>query len=112
MKHHKHGGRAHHAKGGTATGGQEHPDVVSGNPNVLHEAAEHKKGGKVKKHHRKAGGKVLGLMTGGSVRPRMDRPGRKHGGGVGSNMKPLSTAHGSGGAGKEAKTEEGGQSPE
>lgn len=78
------------AKGGRA-------QVVSGNKNVISEAEENKtgdvdrkKGGKVK---RKTGGKVLGLMTGGGVRPRLDRPGRKSGGGVGANRSPLSTAH-------------------
>lgn len=87
------------AKGGKA-------QVVSGNKNVLEEASEdktgdddtvndHKKGGRVKK--RKSGGKVIGLMTGGNVRPRLDRPGRKMGGGVGANTSPLSTAHNSSG---------------
>lgn len=66
------------------------PEKVSGNPNVFAEAAR-KKGGKVVK--RKAGGKVIGLMTGGGVKPRLDRPGRKTGGGVGANTSPLSTAH-------------------
>ena len=100
-KHHgmKHHGR-HHEK--RAHGGKA--QVVSGNKNVLEEAEEdktgdedtvkdHKRGGKVKKHHRNTGGKVLGLMTGGGVRPRLDRPGRKAGGGVGANRSPLSTAH-------------------
>jgi hypothetical protein len=32
-------------------------------------------------------------MTGGGVRARLDRPGRKSGGGVGANRSPLSTAH-------------------
>lgn len=61
---------------------------VSGNPNVFKEAAERKKGGRV------PAGKTIGLMTGGAVRPRLDRPGRKSGGRVGSNTAPLSTAHG------------------
>lgn len=69
--------------------------VVSGNKNVISEASEDedgkKKGGAVKK--RKKGGKVVGLMTGGTVRPRLDRPGRKSGGAVGANTSPLSTAH-------------------
>lgn len=69
--------------------------VVSGNKNVVDEAEKDedgmKRGGKVKK--RKDGGKVVGLMTGGGVRPRLDRPGRKAGGGVGANTSPLSTAH-------------------
>jgi hypothetical protein len=87
------------AKGGRA-------QVVSGNKNVIDEAEENKtgdvgrkKGGKVKKKERQTGGKVIGLMTGGGVRLRLDRPGRKSGGGVGANRSPLSTAHSvSGGA--------------
>ena len=80
--------------------------VVSGNPDVLEEAHddkdgeetghEKKHGGKVKKHKRQTGGKVIGLMTGGGVRARLDRPGRKRGGAVGANRSPLSTAHGGG----------------
>lgn len=81
-----------------ASGGKT--QVVSGNKNVIAEAEEdktgdtdsvsRKKGGAAK---RKKGGKVVGLMTGGGVRPRLDRPGRKSGGGVGANSSPLSTAH-------------------
>lgn len=73
------------AKGGKAM-------LVSGNPNVVKEAKENKTGD-VDKVKRKKGGKVIGLMTGGGVRPRLDRPGRKAGGGVGANRSPLSTAH-------------------
>ena len=94
------------AKGGKA----RMPDLVSGNPEVIDEAEEDKTGdddtvaqsegrhhgkkhgGHVKKKRAK-GGKVIGLMTGGKVRPRLDRPGRKAGGGVGANSSPLSTAH-------------------
>lgn len=74
---------------------------ASGNPDVFKEAEgeedyakgdEKKHGGKVK-HKRKDGGKVLGLMTGGGVRPRLDRPGRKSGGRVGADRSPLSSAH-------------------
>lgn len=76
-----------------ASGGKA--QVVSGNKNVVEEADKDedgkKTGGAVKK--RKKGGKVVGLMTGGNVRPRLDRPGRKSGGGVGANSSPLSTAH-------------------
>jgi hypothetical protein len=66
--------------------------VASGNPDVIKEAEgdERKRGGKVK---RKAGGKVIGLMTGGGVKPRLDRPGRKRGGAVGADRSPLSSAH-------------------
>ena len=87
----------HHKAGGGRTG-----LIASGNPDVIKEAEgkedyakgdEKKHGGKVKKHHRKAGGKVIGLMTGGGVKPRLDRPGRKRGGAVGSDRSPLSTAH-------------------
>ena len=84
-----------------ASGGKT-PQVVSGNKNVIAEADEdttgeddhRKKGGAVK---RKKGGKVVGLMTGGPVRSRGDRPGRKMGGAVGANRSPLSTAHGASG---------------
>ena len=114
MKHHS----VHHAKGAKVVapvhhihmhkkGGRAEPDLVSGNPEVIAEAEEktvgdkdtvaesesrHRKhGGKAKK--RAKGGKIVGLMTGGPVRARLDRPGRKRGGGVGSNATPLSTAH-------------------
>lgn len=93
--HHKHMHRAH----GGASGGREHM-VVSGNPDVLHEAHEKhgtaKKHGGRTKHHRATGGKVEKtpeLMTGGAVRPRLDRPGRKRGGRVGADKSPLSSAH-------------------
>ena len=75
--------------------------VASGNPDVLKEGEgkedyakvdEKKHGGKVK-HKRKSGGKVIGLMTGGGVKPRLDRPGRKRGGAVGADRSPLSSAH-------------------
>ena len=102
------------AKGG---GTNRRPNLVSGNPQVVDEAEDdttgqddtvaenesrntgksmgRKHGGKAKHHKRKTGGKVIGLMTGGTVRPRLDRPGRKRGGGVGANSSPLSTAHNS-----------------
>lgn len=69
------------------------PALVSGNPKVVAEAKEKKTGDEDKVKKRKTGGKVIGLMTGGGVRPRLDRPGRKSGGGVGANRSPLSTAH-------------------
>ena|ERR1700681_66346 len=90
--------------------------VASGNPDVIKEAEgkedyakgdEKKHGGKVK-HKRKTGGKVIGLMTGGGVKPRLDRPGRKRGGGVGSDRSPLSTAHHHGKVGSAPAEEEGG----
>ena len=76
------------------------PDLVSGNPEVIKEARKKKRGGKVVRKDggkvaRKAGGKIepIGLMTGGAVRPRLDRPGRQLGGRVGADKSPLSTAH-------------------
>ena len=65
--------------------------VASGNPDVLKEAEgkEDYAKGDEKKH----GGKVIGLMTGGGVKPRLDRPGRKRGGAVGADRSPLSSAH-------------------
>lgn len=83
MKGHK----GHHHGVNRASGGRTEMKV-SGNPNVFKEAAERKKGGKVE-----GVGKVVGLMTGGAVRPRLDRPGRKSGGRVGADKSPLSSAH-------------------
>lgn len=74
---------------------------VSGNPDVFKEAEDRKKGGKVK---RETGGKVIGLMTGGGVRPRLDRPGRKSGGRVGADKAPLSSAHGTTSVRKDGET--------
>jgi len=96
----KHSVHHHHAKGGTVhvhhhhrkTGGRTDMKV-SGNPDVFKETKgeEHKKGGRV--HHRKDGGKVVGKMSGGAVKPRLDRPARAKGGGVGSDTSPLTSAH-------------------
>jgi hypothetical protein len=84
--------RARHQK---ASGGRTEMKV-SGNPDVFKEAEDKKKGGKVKRATGGgvAAGKVIGLMTGGGVKPRMDRPGRKSGGRVGADKAPLSSAHG------------------
>ena len=98
-KEHHHGkhhhGKHHEEKEERKKGGRVGM-VVSGNPDVLEEAHddedgaetghERKHGGRAKKHHgkhhRAKGGKVLGLMTGGGVKARLDRPGRKRGGAV------------------------------
>lgn len=77
---------------------------VSGNPDVFKEAEEKKSGGAVK-------AKKLGFMTGGAVKARMDRPGRKKGGRLGANNAPLSTAHtGHKGSNEEPREQEGGMS--
>ncbi len=106
MKGHKehHHGKHHKAKGGRTN------MVASGNPDVIKEAegkedyakGDEKKHGGRAKHKRAAGGKVtaLGLMTGGAVRPRLDRPGRKMGGRGGADRSPLSSAHSSGASDK------------
>jgi hypothetical protein len=80
------GRKNHKASGGPATGtDMKEPspsDVYAGgSSNVVKEARERKKGGKV-------GMKVMG----GNKRHRLDRPGRKRGGGVGSDSRPLSSA--------------------
>lgn len=102
--------RARHKK---ADGGRTEMKA-SGNPDVFKEAEgkedyakgdEKKHGGKVK---RKTGGKVIGLMSGGSVRPRLDRPARKSGGRVGSDRSPMSSAHSGGKSHGSPREEEGG----
>ena len=132
--HHKHlehphagGDRVkHHIKrkhGGKAGKGSREDMWVSGNPDVKaeleHKESYAKKGGRVHKgkhhhrhggkahHHHADGGVVIGAMTGGAVRPRLDRPGRKTGGRVGSDRAPLSSAHTSGHA-EAAPREDGG----
>lgn len=97
-----------HHKGHMKKKGGRIDMVASGNPDVIEEAEEKKKGGKV--HKRKAGGKVVGLMTGGAVRPRLDRPGRKMGGRVGADKAPLSSANKSSSPESSPKTQEGGMS--
>lgn len=71
------------ASGGVALKEPTPSEVYAGGgSNVLKEArAKHAKGGK-----------AMGCADGGKAKMRLDRPGRKRGGGVGSNMKPLSTA--------------------
>lgn len=61
------------AKGGAAD------YYAGGSSEVAKEAEEKKKGGKV--------------VPGGKGKKRLDRPGRKRGGGVGADTRPLSSAH-------------------
>lgn len=58
---------------------------AGGNPKVMEEVKERKKGGRVEKK--------AGKMHGELSRHRLDRPGRKRGGRVGADMNPLSSAH-------------------
>jgi len=76
--------KKHKASGGVALKNDAPSEVYAGaGSNVLKEARE----------EHKRGGKTMGHAHGGKAKMRMDRrPGRKRGGGVGSNMKPLSTA--------------------
>lgn len=71
---------ARHRKSHKASGGGV--KVAGGNPYVISEAEEKKRGGK-------AVGKVHGAMS----RHRLDRPGRKRGGRVGADTSPLSSAN-------------------
>jgi hypothetical protein len=80
------GRKNHKASGGPSRGvDMKEPNVTTayagGSSNVAKEARERKKGGKV-------GMPVMG----GNKRHRLDRPGRKRGGGVGSDARPLSSA--------------------
>lgn len=74
-----------------AGGGGILPMKASGNPNVIKEAEERKKGGRVKK----------GMMADGEKsKHRMDRPRRASGGGVNATNHPFSSAHKGGAAGE------------
>lgn len=60
---------------------------AGGDSNVVKEASKYKRGGKVKGAMKHVG------MSGKKAHDRLDRPKRKSGGGVGSDMKPFSSAH-------------------
>ncbi len=90
----RHGGKAEHEDGKPSGRVRMH---AAGNPDVFKEAEgeepySKKRGGRAK-HKKRDGGAVAHKMTGGAVRPRLDRPGRKRGGRVGSDMTPLTQAH-------------------
>lgn len=70
-------------------GGAEPKPYNAQGSEVEKEAEERKAGGAVK---RKSGGGVQQRAEGGAAAKRHDRPGRKRGGGVGSDMRPLSSA--------------------
>jgi hypothetical protein len=84
-------------------------EEAGGNPDVLREAKEKKKGGKVGGHkskHRmdRAAGGAVNRATGGAV------PGRKRGGRVGADTSPLSSAHNTSSPERKPVEEEGGLS--
>lgn len=82
--------RARHKKeaGGVVDKDEAPGEVYAGKgSNVEKEAEEKAHGGKVHKRM-KSGGHVEGHVG----KRRLDRPGRKRGGGVGSDMHPLSSA--------------------
>lgn len=105
--HHRHP-RAEHAKGGKvhevespmegdwAHDEAPHEVYAGAGSNTVKEAEEKKRGGRTKRKH---GGamKHVGHVDGHHAKKRADRPARKRGGKVGSDMNPLSSAH----AGKE-----------
>lgn len=81
-------GKKHHR----ASGGRTEM-VAGGNPEVIREAKERKRGGKVEKD------KHLGKPEGEKAKHRRDRPHRASGGRVGADKRPFSSAHRSTGVG-------------
>jgi hypothetical protein len=97
----------HRAKGGAVA-------YAGGDSNVMKEAKERKKGGGVMGEGDKPKSRSdrKGRATGGAV-AAASAPGRKRGGGVGANLKPLSTAANTSKIkGEEAGTEGGGHKGE
>lgn len=85
-EHHK---RHHRARGGAEHGEMKPPkgnDFAGGESYVAKEAGMKKGGVAHKKHHRSM------EMHGAAAHKRLDRPGRKRGGGVGADAHPLSSA--------------------
>ena len=78
------GNKAMRANGGAARADGGKTLEYTKEANVMDEAKERKDGGKAKKHLDMEGAKT-------KVR-RLDRPGRKRGGGVGADSTPLTTA--------------------
>ncbi len=75
--------KKHRASGGSTKGYSASTMDAGGNPAVMREAKERKRGGAVK---------TLGAIGGGVSRLRLDRPGRKTGGRAGADKSPLSSA--------------------
>jgi hypothetical protein len=85
--HYKKGGRTHRATGGAV-------ELKRGGA-AKHHVEHHEGAEEVHHHHYKTGGRAKKQVDGEGVKTRhrrMDRPGRKRGGGVGADMTPLSTA--------------------
>jgi hypothetical protein len=82
-KRRKHGGRTKHAEGGHVSHHGKH-----------HVSHAHHEAAVVVHHHRKHGGEAMKHVDGEGHKGhrRLDRPGRKRGGGVGADMTPLTTA--------------------
>lgn len=83
--------RHKHESGGVVDKDESPSEVYAGKgSNVEKEAEERADGGKVghKRMKHKEGGKIEGEAG----KRRLDRPGRKRGGGVGSDKSPLSSA--------------------
>ncbi len=74
-RHRAAGGAVERAAGGAVA-------YAGGESNVMKEAHERKRGGKVKAH----------VVDGEMAKPRHGRPGRKRGGAVGADKTPLSSA--------------------
>lgn len=78
-------GRKGRATGGVVDKDESPREVYAGaGSNVVREADERKRGGRVKKEMGKPEGKMAKM--------RLDRPGRKSGGRVGADKSPLSSA--------------------
>ena len=67
---------------------EDYSATDDGDPNVVKEAEERKHGGRMEKKKKQHGGEVDGKM----MKHRLDRPGRKRGGGVGADKSPLTEA--------------------
>src|SRR6185437_6622119 len=79
------GRKQHRATGGVVNRAESPSEVYSGaGSNVVKEARQRKRGGRV--------GKEVGRPEGKLSKMRMDRPGRKSGGRVGAEKAPLSMA--------------------
>lgn len=79
-------GRKYRAAGGAVKEDCPEEIYAGAGSNVVKEAKERKRGGRVKKEVGKVDGKLSKM--------RLDRPGRKMGGRVGADKSPLSSAAG------------------